>query len=534
MAQFPTAEDLGTRLPQDQGGTVRPAEINFSGQRQLGSTLKDYALDMKVRRDRLQRQKAQTHWAKKKLEADKAFDQDQDYETYIDRYQEMLNKGREEALGMVSDPDLKAMLQEDISLSEAQGLEQMKDYAFQKEKDSGLADLQTILDDNREIALNATTSSDRQAAFDTMNDAIETAKLNGYLSAEQAEGRRKQVAISAAVGTINVQDLKTQRDMLSNNKGPAELLPTDQRKTMLESVNKRLVNQEGMIKADEIRSQGGSLPDRLNRVREIKDPDVRSAAQRQVEHDYSLEKTARLESESENYNEARKALNSGQSIGEWIQQNPQGWDGMSGDQQKSLITGTTKKTDRQAYVTFMEMASKDVNKAKDYLYSNAHKFDDTDFEKFVGMVTKPQKLDSFLTRSETMNIKLQEAGITKNSEKHFKALQALEKDYLKFQEGNNREPSAKELESMTNDVFDKVIDTVWFNPFTEDKYGFDLTQQQREDRRTQEKDDRFEKYLNDYKIYLEGDSGVPTYLSDEEVNRLYQVWDAQGYLDADN
>lgn len=531
MPQFPSAEDLGTRLPQDRGQVVQIARPDSSGQRAFAGALQNYAIQAKERQDRLSLQKAKTHWQKAKLEADNAFDQDTDFDTYLPRYQEMLDKGREDALKLIKNPDLKALFQEDVSLSMAQGIEGMKDYTFQREKDVGLATLDELLAENREIALNAKTEADRQSAFDTMNDSIATARLNGYISAEQDQSLRTKVGIDAAIGTIEVQDLRTQRDMLSNNEGPAELIPTDTRKKMLENVNNRLVNQEGMENADVIRQTGGTLTERMKAVNDIKDVDVRDATRRQVEHDYNVEEKARNDLYYNNYNEARKAINNPEtSLNEWIKANPKQWDNMSGDQQLSLKSnGGKTETSRDAYSHITDLAIKDPNLALAFLRKNPSLFSSGDAQKWEDRLANPRELDKFVTRDEMLSLRFRDAGIDsseskfKDSKVYLNAVKSIDRDVDSFQESVQRYPNQNELEAIIDRNF-KIAEENWFR---RDTLLFELDEEERAEFETK-RVNRFYELLDQYMR----DTGETP--DDAKKQQLYQAWDNAGHLDAND
>jgi len=458
MPKLPTAQQLGARIPQDRSNVVT-GNFDTSGFQQLGQTVEAFGAGIKDRQDAMNLQKAKTHWSKAKLAADNAFDQDNDFETYVERYNEALGKAEEQAGEMITNSRMKEIFKDDISLSRAQGVESMKDFAFSKETESGLATLQQILDDNREIALNATTNADRESAFDTMNDAIGTAELVGYVDADNAQIMRKKVGTDAAIGTIQVQDLKTQQQMLANNEGPAELIPTDVRKSMLENVNNRLVNQEGMIKADEIRAQGGDLTERLDSVRKIKDPDIRKAAQIQVEHDYAMERTAKGELFSENYSDARKALNAGSSIGEWIQQNPEQWDGMTGDQQAQLLTGGKQTTDFALYHNLNMMLADSPKEAYQTFLKEGHRLAPAEFKelskRFAGASEEPEPIDSlrseFNTWAKRFNLSEEDNGL---------ADQRLKREYELWVRANpGKELGFKDQQEIMSSVYDWSANT---------------------------------------------------------------------------
>jgi hypothetical protein len=532
MPKLPDASQLGTRIPQNRGQVVS-GNVDFSGYQQFGQQVENFGASIKDRQDAMNLQKAKTLFQKAKIQADNSFDQDNDFGTYAERYNEALTKAEQDAVKLVNSSRMQEMLKQDIALSRAQGIESIKDLAFQKETESGRATLDEILTTNRENALNATTEADRAAAIDLMNDAIGTAEMNSYIDADTAQAMRRKNGQDMAIGMVEMQGLKTQREMLSSGKGAAEIIPADVRKQMLENVDKRLVIEEGLIAADQIRAEGGNRSERLGKVREIKDPNARQAAMRQVEHDFQQEKLALAENQYDAYQGLAKEIIAGRSSASVVMENPQAWDSLTAEQQLKIQSLTQKndKTDINTYNTLNQMLSGDRDVAYGYFLENAAKLSLSDQKKFSDRFAEPQKLQGYLSKSQRLTIKLEEAGISKDSDSHYRALQAMDEEFTQFEQENGRQPNSKETEQILDGVFDKVVDGSW-NPFVADKYAFDLTRSQRQDLQKKGQLDRFETILSQIQSRLQEEAGdIPIVLTDEEINMYYRRAEQMGLFD---
>jgi hypothetical protein len=533
MPTLPTADDLGVRIPQNRGNVVT-GNFDYSGTQQLGSVVENFAAGVKNRQDQINYQKAKTYWQKAKLEADNAFDQDGDFGTYLTRYDDMLGKAKEKATGMVTNRRMREEFEMDVDLSLASGLEGMKDYAFKKESEFGVAHLNDTITAGRENYLRATTPADKQFALESIMESIDFAQGAGYIGADDAQAHRQSVAVDLAIASVEIEAPQKQVEMLKENKGLIDVIPKDTREKMIDSASAQLVNQQGLEIADSIRVAGGALAERTAEVNKIKDVNVRDAARRQVEHDYSIEKTARLESESANYDAARKALNKGQSIGQWMQENPKSWDGMNGEQQASLLSkGSNVTTDRGAYAAIIDLSAKDANEARNFLHENSHLFSESDFQTWEDRLSKTKELDSFASTNEQVLIKFSQAGFNvaetnfKKKEHYLKAIESIDSDIKKFQEVHGKDPSPDEERKIIDSNFEKIEDRF----FGKDVYSYSLTTEQRQDRDTKRKADKFSTLLNEYKRQLEGDAGVPVTLSEDEISAIYRNADAMGMLD---
>lgn len=523
MPRLPTTQDLGTRVAQNRGQVVDPTAAvtpEMNARAEFASTAQQFTQDLKARRDEMSLHKARISYEKDLIEAENIYDDpDIDLDTALTNHQDALEKAKSKALGMIGNNRVQSALAEDLSLTQLKALESGKDRLRALEADRGLADMNEVLSTARDVAL----VRDFDTAMDVANDAITTAKSNGYIDAVQEQGLREKYSREVAASAISMKPLKEQKEILSTNHALSSVLPPDTRKKLLEDVNGRLVIEEGMTAADNIRAEGGDRSERLKKAQAIKDPDVRQAATRQVEHDLQQEKLALSETQYDAYQELAKEVIAGKSSAQVITANPQAWDALSAEQQVSLRNmGAKKETDINTYNRLNQLAVDSPDEAYSYFLDNAHKLSPTDAKKWSDRLAKPDELKGYLTRSQRLGSQLNEAGVKKDSDKYYRALEEVDADVVAFEERNGRKPNPKEEQEILDQIFDKVIDTAWYNPFASDKYGFDLTPEQRKEIRQSDELDKFDTVLEQYREARQGDSEIPIVLSDEEIDLVYQ------------
>lgn len=530
MPRLPTGQDLGVRTAQNRGGVVTPSsDPLLDAQGELIQNVKQFTQNVQARRDEMQLHKARLNYQKSIIQAESVYnDPDADMDQLLAKHQDVLSKGKSESLGMIQNGTIREALAQDLGLAELKSISTGQQKIRALEIDRGLADMNGILADSREIAI----AHDFNTAIDIANDAITTARGNGYIDAVQEESLRRKYASEVATASISVKPLKEQRELLSSDNPLSTVIPTDARKKLLEDVNGRLVIEEGMNAADEIRVAGGDREQRLAAARKIKDPDVRQTAIRQVEHDLQQEKLALSETQYDAYQTLAKEVIAGKSSAQVITANPQAWDALSAEQQVALKGMDGKAgTNLGVYNELNRLASVNRDAARDYFYGNYQHLSPADAKKWSDRLAKPDELDGYLSRSQRLGRMLNDAAIKKDSDKYYKALESVDQDVLAFEQQHGRKPNPKEEQEILNTVFDKVIDTAWYNPFASDKFGFDLTQEQRNDLRAQGQLEKFEKILSDYQVYRQNSSEVPVILTEEEIGMLYQEAKIRGDLD---
>ena len=530
MPELPTSAQLGQRSFQDRSQVVRP-QLDMSGQQNLTNTLQQVSSNINERLDQSSLQKAKVLYQKRKLEADAAFDKDPDFETHEARYGEMMGKAAEESAKLVRNPRMQEMFKEEISLYQAQGAQQIKARSLAKETEQGVANLDESLTIGRENYLRSVSPVDREFARESMMSSIDFAEANGYIKAPQAQSLRQKAAVDLAIASVKIEPAGKQAKLLREHKGLIDVIPSDVRIQMIKEADNQSQTDVALVMAGGIKNKGGDLTTRLQETDKIGDVKVREMVREQVEEDFAREKRAVAERQYSAYDTLKKNVIAGKTSLEVAKENPDAWNSMSGDQQqaiRSMDTGRGERSDLNVYNKLNQLAATNRNEAYDYYVENAYKLSSADAEKWSDRLAKPAELDGYLTRTERLDVALSEIGIKdKKNEKYKLAQDQLDKDTLAFEKEKGRQPNAEELTKLVNGIADTVAEGFW-----SDTYGFDLTPEQRKSRQADAKITRFNSLLDEYKAGLsERQNGAPVILTDDEINKLYKVWDNKGRLD---
>lgn len=532
MASLPVPEQLGRRSFQDRSQVVTP-RYDPTALDIVAQT----ASDIMERRDQASLRKAKLQFQKLKLEADAAFETDTDFETYQERYDAMLSKAAESSSGLIRNNRLKEAFKEEISLYQTEGSLAIRNKALKKEIDHGIADLNESLTVGRENYLRATTPEDRAFAREGMLEAIEFAESSSYIDADKAQALRQSAALDLAIASVKVEPPSKQIKLLKENKGLIDVIPLDTRLKMIEEASDKGRQEVALAAANSIRANGGDRAARLMEADKITDIETRELVRQQVEVDLGREHRALVDQQYKAYDDLKKKVIEGKSSIEVSTENPDAWNAMSADQQAAIraMDGKKAKTSNLVvYDTLNRLAARDQTEAYTYFAQNAHKLSDADAKKWSDRLSSDTELTGYLSRSQRLSVAMSKIGINDKKSSNYKlAEEQLDADYQTFQKDKGRAPDAEELDKLIGGVTKKVVDTSWFNPFTSDKYGFDLTPEQRKEVKESGKLDRFNQLLGQYESRLaDENNGVPVILSDDKINALYQAWDQKGYLDA--
>lgn len=535
MPELPIPEQLGRRSFQDRSQVVRPS-IDLSGQKRFADTVQQVAGNITDRLDQASLRKAKIQFQRMKLEADGSFDQDTDFETYQSRYDEMLGKAAEESSKLIRNSRMQEQFKEEISLYQAEGSQNIKRRALQKETDQGRATLDESLTMARENYLRASSPEDREFARESMMESIDFAQENAYIDADKAQALRQSAAVDLAIASIKVEPADKQIKLLKENKGLIDVIPKDVRLKMIDEAEGQSQTDLALTLASQISSKGGDRTMRLQDADKIQDVKVREMVKQQVEADVNRERRAVADRQYNAYDMLKKGVIEGKTSLEVSKENPELWKSMSGDQQQAIRAMDAKRgesSDLNTYNTLNQLAAKNKDEAYLYFSENAHKLSSSDIKKWSDRLAKPEELDGYLTRSQRLDTALFQIGVKKKTSEDYKLAQdQLDKDVIAFQKERGREPNAEELDKLIGTVTDRVVDAAWYNPLSSDKFGFNLTPEQRKERKVSGKLDRFESQLTEYQNYLSDKSdGVPVILSDDEIDRLYRAWDSKGLLD---
>jgi hypothetical protein len=284
------------------------------------------------------------------------------------------------------------------------------------------------------------------------------ATRNGW-SPEMRESREMQ--------ELSVLHASRIDNLLVDNPGAAATYFAEHRDEILPSIHddvtRKIEGQQNAVQAqtvaDTIRIGGGSRTDRLAQVREIEDPAVRKLVQSQVEHDLQQEKLAEQEFVSDSYDEAAKAVMSGVAATQWAQQNPDKWSALPAKFQQDLLQGKARQFDQVAYAEMSMTFRQDRDEAREYLFSNAHRFTDADFKSWVDRLDKPDSVKSFLNLGARVDVAAEDLSDTEKADLEV----AMQEEYVAFQRQHDRVPSPEEEDAIVARLMEKTLDK-WYAP----------------------------------------------------------------------
>lgn len=223
MPRLPDASDRRP-TPTPQRGIVQAAQSDMGRTMAvMGKRLSDRADDEILRQSKFDYERAKAHVLTASIEAESALDEDNDFQTYEQRYGTRLNQVRQEALNLISDPLLREQFQLDMDVMTARGMATVKAKRRAKEKDFGRATLLEQLERNRTAALSG-SDADSLALLGNASEMIGAAVDRGYLGAEEAASTRMKFVENYATDRIQMRPLEEQIRLLTSKPGPEKAL----------------------------------------------------------------------------------------------------------------------------------------------------------------------------------------------------------------------------------------------------------------------------------------------------------------------
>lgn len=235
MPRIPDATALGERrVPvgraptyEDRSGEIM-AEAIGSAARQLSGVVTEFA----DHRDEFRVAKAGAEFSR--LESSARQFEDNDWETYEERYRKKLTDAKDGILKNVRLPRNRETLGLELDTAIERGAVAVRGVARAKEVEFGRADLSSTLDTFRTSALSVGDEESRAANIRGAQTAIRSALDNRYIEPTDAERLNKQWTQSYAEGFIGMQPVENRIKILSNPNGTAaDLLPPDRRVDLL-------------------------------------------------------------------------------------------------------------------------------------------------------------------------------------------------------------------------------------------------------------------------------------------------------------
>lgn len=530
MPTIPTGDDFGARIAPVSNRSIttiqRPGFV--SG---IGSTLtQDYAIrsreeeqllkEEQRRTNRLQVAKAKSAWLQEKVNTKKLFEQDQDYGTYEERYQERIAQTQPKVAELIEDPEVRALFEEEMEADGILGLQEIRGMALKRETDVEMAGLSESLAANKDAYLQADEIT-RVELVQSSTDYIDAAIDKGYITELKGSELKRATAQDYVVSKLEGMEHRDQLEFLRKDK-MAKAIPVDVRNKIERNARDGMVLDDALMHVDSLFSQHGD--DRasiMEGIAKIKNSKTRVQAQQHANARLAQISTAKTERSAKLYEGMLSELINGGDLQQIRKSDPGAWMELGGTKQAALIKasqGSTKDvdTDRAAYATFNRIAREDgQSAARQYLYENSEKFSLSDFKKLDDRANDEFQVDGYLT--ETQRLKQYVDAKNLNDEEAGKLFQAYDSSIQRYERANEKEPTMQErIQIMDSLMIEHDYPWYEFNK-PDDGFAFELPQDVRDSR-------TFER------AFKEREAIVGRPLSDLEKHQLFNFMQSKGYL----
>lgn len=220
----------GPSLQPRRGVVQGPADGRIDAIADLGETIGKIGQGIQDREDKLNYARAKSEYLKSKIQIESEFENDNDYQTYGERYKEKINKARGDASALIRNPMMRESFQFDTDVDIEQGLAGMAKKAFAKEKDNGRANLSGLLDDSQKLIVSTSDPAIRKSAYENVNQSVDAAIENNWLSKEEGVNLKRKFAEGSARAEFKSRSPKEQLQMLKDGHPAAKMLPPDELK----------------------------------------------------------------------------------------------------------------------------------------------------------------------------------------------------------------------------------------------------------------------------------------------------------------
>lgn len=501
---------------------------------EVGARINDIAKDMRKRKERLDYIRARSRFLQHKTVADSDFNDD-DYSTYVERYEERIRKARDEIAVELDNPVMREEFMAETELDIVQGLVRQQDRALSKERDLGRAVLNNTLNAHIEAVSRASDDATRNAIIEESNEAIRIAERHGYISAQEAETERQRFTVTYARNRLAGLSEQETIDILQRSKETptwASFIPFDERERILQStlavVNERAQTQQAFDIANSVIATNPTYTAQVQAAKQIDDADTQKRVMEFI--DQNRARKERME------REARDQLAS--AALEFLTQNP-GATMQDIDPKIRLALPADDRAQLEKLVKEREegrqMSEEEAvdlyGKIRDEYFKNPESvlgWSPLAIERMpaelrnrvIGWRDKVASGDTSIPALEShvttlANARLAEMGIAENKKRRALFLGRLDQEIARFTEEQGRKPSYSEVEQIANRLTMQVAldQSFWLDA---KRFGFELTAEDLERVVVPQKD---RDLILD--AYFEANGADAPALSEAEIRRRY-------------
>lgn len=225
----------GSAAIQPRRGVIQgPSDGRIDAIADLGDTIGKIGQQVQDREDKLNYARAKSEYLKSKIQIESEFENDNDYQTYGDRYKAKATKARDDAVALIRNPMMRESFQFDTDVDIEQGLAGMAKKAFAKEKDNGRAKLSSLLDDSQKLIVSTGDPAIRKSAYENVNQSVDSAIENNWLTREDGVNLKRKFAEESALQEFTSKSAEDQLQMLKDNHAALQFIPADKRQALEE------------------------------------------------------------------------------------------------------------------------------------------------------------------------------------------------------------------------------------------------------------------------------------------------------------
>lgn len=256
----------GPSLQPRRGVVQGPADGRIDAIADLGETIGKIGQGIQDREDKLNYARAKSEYLKSKIQIESEFENDNDYQTYGERYKEKISKARGDASALIRNPMMRESFQFDTDVDIEQGLAGMARKAFAKEKDNGRAKLSGLLDDSQKLIVSTGDPAIRKSAYENVNQSVDAAIENNWLTREEGGNLKRKFAEESAIQEVRSRSPEEQLQMLKDDHQAFQFIPADKKKDIEETAKSSIISKAFLQKRIEAEQRKEIYFDMANRL----------------------------------------------------------------------------------------------------------------------------------------------------------------------------------------------------------------------------------------------------------------------------
>lgn len=192
MPRLPDATGIPDATPQpnlnvtDYSGATKATDQLASAVGDIGQTAQKFGQEVQQKQDTFDTAQAKGYVARESIQAASMFNNDDDYQTYPQRYTQYMQDAGKKAEAMISNPAERRMFGLQTQTDFEQGLANVKNLAINKEHEVLRGSLADNLNQNMDAIVGAPDETQRVSLINNTKNMIRAAQSRGAITQEQA------------------------------------------------------------------------------------------------------------------------------------------------------------------------------------------------------------------------------------------------------------------------------------------------------------------------------------------------------------